>query len=84
MKPFFGIDLTYDKKNEAVNGKEFLVQTPSTALSQALDHSIEKASTETGKAKLPLPLTILQYGCGLVAMIIFVGILRADVTITQA
>ena len=84
MKPFFGIDLTYDKKNEAVNGKEFLVQTPSTALSQALDHSIEEASTETGKAKLPLPLTILQYGCGLAAMIIFVGILRADVTITQA
>lgn len=84
MKPFLGIDLTFDKKNEIVNGKEFLVQTPSAALHHTLDSSMEKASVETKKAELPLPVRILQYCCSLITMIIVIGILRADVSITQA
>ena len=32
MKPFLGIDLTTNKKNEKINGQEFLIQTPSSAL----------------------------------------------------
>ena len=31
MKPFLGIDLTIDKKNEQLNGNNFLVQEPSLA-----------------------------------------------------
>lgn len=31
MKPFFGIDITTDKKNETQNADQFLVQKPSTA-----------------------------------------------------
>lgn len=31
MKPFFGIDITDDKKNETMNADQFLVQKPSAA-----------------------------------------------------
>lgn len=84
MKPFLGINLTEDKNNTQMTGREFLVQTPSAALTQALDRSIEKADGVSKKAKLPLPLRILEYGCGIIAALIAMGIMRADATITQA
>ena len=54
MKPFLGIDLTTDKKNEQINGTEFLVQTPSAALANTLEDSSEKAEKTIETAKLPL------------------------------
>jgi len=37
MKPFLGIDLTTNKKNDQLNGNDFLAAKPSLALSQALE-----------------------------------------------
>ena len=37
MKPFLGIDLTTDKKNEQFNGTEFLVMKPSSAMAQSFE-----------------------------------------------
>jgi len=84
MKPIFGIDLTENKKNEQPNGNEFLVQTPSPALVQALENSMQKAVTTTNKAQLPLVLRIIQYSCGLLAAMCLVGVGRAEVTLEQA
>ena len=84
MKPIFAIDLTENKKNEQVNGKEFLVQTPSPALIQALESSTGKANTTINKAKLPLALRIVQYSCGLLAACSLMGVGRAEVTLEQA
>ena len=39
MKPFLGVDLTTDKKNEQVNGNEFLVAKPSNTLVQSFERS---------------------------------------------
>ena len=83
MKPFLGIDLTTNKKNEQMNGLEFLVRTPSAALSSTLEHSSEKAEKTIEKAKLPLPLRIGQSVSGFAALIIAGGILRADVSLAQ-
>lgn len=83
MKPFLGIDLTTDKKNEQFNGNEFLVQTPSAALSQSLEVSSEKAEKTVEKAKLPLLFRIVQYICGFGALIIVSGILKADVSLAE-
>ena len=35
MKPFLGIDLTFNKKNELQNGSELIVVKPSVTLTQA-------------------------------------------------
>lgn len=89
MKPFWGIDLTQNKKNEQVNGEEFLVQKPSSALTQSLETSTEKAVSTLINSKLPLPLRIVQWICGLLSVIIVSGILGAllgedSVSLSQA
>ena len=77
MKPFLGIDLTNNKKNEQQNGDEFLTARPSLATAQSLERSSEQADETIESAKLPLPLRIVQGVCGLLGAIIAMGILRA-------
>ena len=83
MKPFLGIDLTTDKKNEQMNGQEFLVQTPSAALTKSFDDSLEKAEETVAKAKLPRLFRILQYICGITALLVICGILKSDVSFAE-
>lgn len=89
MKPFLGIDLTTDKKNEKFNGEEFLVAIPSSAMTQSYEQFSEKTEETINKSKLPLPLRIGQWICGIVGTIIILGILKAllrndGVSITKA
>ena len=83
MKPFLGVDLTTDKKNEQFNGSEFLVQKTSERLSEALAASSEKAEQTIEESKLPLPLRIGQYVCGLAALIIISGMLKSGTSFAQ-
>ena len=83
MKPFLGIDLTLNKKNDQFNGNEFLVQKPSSALSESLEASTDKAEKTIEKAKLPLPLRIVQFISGIAALILASGILKADVSLAE-
>ena len=83
MKPFLGIDLTTNKKNEQINGSEFLIQTPSFALSNSLEVSTDKAEKTIEKSQLPLPLRIVQVTCGLTALLITTGILKAGVSFEE-
>ena len=48
MKPFFGIDITTDKKNETMNAAPFIVQKPSAASVRKLEQE-EEAATEALK-----------------------------------
>jgi len=64
MKPFLGIDLTTDKKNEQFNGTEFLVMKPSSAMAQSFEQSSKKAEETIERTKLHLPLRITQLICG--------------------
>lgn len=83
MKPFLGIDLTLNKKNDQFNGSEFLVQKPSSALSESLEVSTDKAEKTIEKSKLPLPFRIVKSMCGIVALLIASGILKADVSLAE-
>lgn len=83
MKPFLGIDLTIDPKNEQINGKEFLIQLPSATLSQSLDTSTDQVNQIIKTSKLPLPFRIFQFICGICALLIASGILRADVSLEE-
>lgn len=86
MKPFLGIDLTTDKKNEQANGREFLAAEPSPALAQALERSSGKALETLEEAKLPGVLRVIQWVCGAAALLVGLGIIRAlpKVSIQQA
>lgn len=83
MKPFLGIDLTLNKKNEQFNGSEFLIQKTSVALSESLEASTDKAEKTIEKSKLPLPFRIAQFVCGIAALLIAGGILKADVSLAE-
>lgn len=86
MKPFLGIDLTEDKKNEELNGSCFIVAKPSAAMEQALRASEEKANETVDRAKLPPVLRVGQWICGAVAAMVGIGLLRGltDVTVEEA
>lgn len=86
MKPFIGIDLTTDKKNETFNGAEFLIEQPSLALSQAYETSSIKAENTMEHAQIPLLLRIIRNVCGLLGLMGFAGIIKAlgNVTVQEA
>ncbi len=77
MKPFLGIDLTTDKKNEQTNGDEFLVAKTSHSLTEVLENSVENVGETIEKSKLPLPIRIAQWICGSLGLIIAAGIIKS-------
>ena len=83
MKPFLGINLTTDKKNDQPNGSQFMVQATSSALSDALERSMDRAEQTIETSKLPLPLRAAQFICGIAALLIASSILRADVSLAE-
>ena len=83
MKPFLGIDLTTDKKNEQLNGDEFLIARTSAALTQSLENASEKAEMVVEKANLPLVLRVVRWICGIAALILVAGILKSKVSFAE-
>lgn len=83
MKPFLGIDLTIDPKNQQINGKEFLIQVPSAALSQSLQSSADQVEGILKKSKLSLPFRVIQYICGIGALLMASGIFGAEVSLEE-
>lgn len=89
MKPFLGIDLTTNKKNEQINGEELVVAKPDLFLTQSLESSSENVEETIEKSKLPLPIRIGHWICGAVGALIAFGILKAlggedGVTLSEA
>lgn len=60
MKPFLGIDITTNRKNERLNGNEFLMLKPSEILSQTLAKTTEQKDVIIQKSKMPLLLRIIN------------------------
>lgn len=89
MKPFMGIDMTTDKKNETFNGDHFLVAKPSAAMAQSFEKSFEQAEETVERSKLPLVFRIVQFISGFVAIALASGILKSlsgedSVTLSEA
>ena len=68
LKPFLGIDVTYNDENETFNGEEFILCRPSEALLQAQKRSFDQAMDALKKAKLPAALGAAKWVCGLGAL----------------
>lgn len=77
MKPFIGIDITENKKNDEINGKEFVAQETSKALYEAYDKATDEVGGFSLKAKLPLLYRIIHSLTGVVAAGITAGFLEA-------
>lgn len=84
MKPFLGIDITTDNKNTKTNGDELIVAKPSLAMSQNLENATEKASVVIKKSSLPLPIFIIQWVCGGLALLIAFSSAGAVATISES
>lgn len=89
MKPFGSIDITENKKNERINGAEFIVESTSSGQAKALENETENAEELLKKSKLPLPLRIVEWVCGILAAVVVADLLRATtdedaVTLTEA
>lgn len=76
MKPFLGIDLTENKKNEQFNGEEFLVARPSAVMAKDFEKTSEKAEKTVERAKLPLAVRIVQWVCGFAGLLVVTMICR--------
>ena len=71
MKPLFAIDITRNKKNETVNGQEFITATADTQNTEALE-ARQEALGETIKAsRLPLWLHFVKLACGGFGALVF-------------
>lgn len=77
LKPFYGTDLTCDRKNEACNGYEFLIAKPSAALSDSLEKSVQNGLKQIWRSELPIAELTVKWICGCLGFVIFVGIFRA-------
>lgn len=72
MKPFIGIDITENKKNDELNGKEFIVASASAAQSDALENASDRFIGLLKSSELPFPLRIIQW-CSLIGGIMILG-----------
>ncbi len=89
MKPFMGIDLTANKKNEEYNDAPWLEQATSAATVQLVEDAVVRSLGTVEKSELPLALRIVKIVCGYGGLLIALGILRSmmgedAISLTQA
>ena len=60
IKPIFCIDVTSDKKNEVLNGSEFITQTASKQKVEKFNSKQEELQETINKSKLPSWLRIVE------------------------
>ena len=77
MIPFYGTDITVDKNNEEMNGGEFTVQELPESAQRTLERATENAVEILLDARLPLPLRIIEWVTGFVAVVLVMGTIKA-------
>lgn len=75
MRPFAGIDLTENKKNDAPDVDKFITATASGGQRAALEKSRESAEEIVQYMELPLPLRVIRFICGFLGATIMVSML---------
>ena len=84
MIPLWGVNVTQNKKNEIANGRELIVATVAKKID--IQEVQDRAEDLEAKASLPLVWRIIQWVCGLAALIVAIGFMRgaAKVGVEQA
>ncbi len=76
MKPFIGIDITENKNNDVINGKEFVVQETSKELYNAYDRATDEIGGFHKKATMPLWFRIIHRIIGIGALIVSTSLVK--------
>lgn len=76
VKPLFAIDITENKKNEQINGEQFVVATTSDATKERLSLEMERVSSLEQAASLPLWLVITRLIAVFYAVLYFTVLVR--------
>ena len=76
MRPFAGIDITENRKNEQPDLGNFITATASSSSRTALERTSDAAEAVIDDSKLPLPLRVLRVICGFAGGIIAVSIIN--------
>lgn len=86
MKPLFGIDITTNKKNEEINGKQFVVRAIDETQMQAFERRGEALGETINRTKLPCALRVIKTICGYLTIIVLVVLVRAafDIGLAKA
>lgn len=86
MTNVFGFHFVKGQKAsiDKFDGSDFIVKKVSKQCSEKLDNIDESQNEHKKRMSLPLSLTILKYLALFIGMIMFVGILRAEVSILEA
>lgn len=70
MRPFLGVDITNNRKNEKMNGEELIIARASQTELESLENfGSEQVDMILNKVKLPLPVRILSGICGIIALL---------------
>lgn len=77
MKPFLGISLDKDPKNEILNGEEFVTERISGETLENLRRSESEWHECLKKAKLPLAIRVVSYVFAALTVIILICLVRA-------
>lgn len=74
MKPFLGIDVTYNSENEIRNSDELMVKRTPTELLTKLDNATNRMSKVVKKAELPGFWQFVHFITGLLGFIFGIGV----------
>lgn len=84
-KAFLCVNITENEDNETIDGVSLVTARITSEQETALDKSIEEAADIVfKKAKLPLWMRIIEWVCGIVALLLISGILKSDVDLATA
>ena len=74
MKPFLGIDVTYNSENEKRNSDELMVKRTPPELLTKLDNATNRMSKVVKKAELPGFWQFVHFITGLLGFIFGIGV----------
>ena len=83
MKPFLGIDLTTNSKNEQTIGNEFLIKKTPTELTQKIQMQANKMDTTMHKSHISSVLQFFQYGSIAFFFITISATLRSELSFAE-
>lgn len=82
MKPIFCIDVTNNKKNDILNGSEFISRTLSAQKLKDYEEKQDSLEEAVEKSKIPLWLTIVKYLCAFFFLIVLGAVAKSRENLT--
>ena len=80
MKPIFGIDVTTNKKNDKMNGEEFITRVVSDTRRAVFEEKTNKFDGAIKKGQLPSWLTVTKFISGIWALLALTSVISSKNT----